>query len=88
MTPDDAAPTIARPAIVLLAAEGRARGFKCTLSFRRFLKKLGVPIAKPSGKTEFVRVADVDAAIERAFGPVKPANSEVAHALAILTGGR
>lgn len=73
-----------RPAWVLLAAEGAARGFKSTLAFRRFCRRSGIPI-NPVGKLQFVRPSDVDAVLE---GKREPSgDADVNHALQQLKRG-
>lgn len=53
----------ARPAWVLLGAEGRARGYRSTRSFRAWCVSHGVTIRTDSSRVSWVSPADVDAAI-------------------------
>lgn len=57
-----------RPGWVLLPTEAKHRGFKSTLSFRRWCKRNGVPIRR-SGRLEVVCPAEVDAIILRMKQP-------------------
>jgi len=54
--------TSERPAWVLLAAEGKERGFKNALAFRRWCKRNGVEI-RYSGRMEVVVPSEIDAAV-------------------------
>ena len=53
----------ARPAWVLLGAEGRARGYRSTRAFRAWCLTHGVTIRTDSSRVSWVSPADVDAAI-------------------------
>jgi hypothetical protein len=73
----------ARPEWMLLAAEGKARGFRNALAFRRWLKSHGVPIHKaPGEKAEWVRTSDVEAANDARFPRSAPAAPDLAAAAA------
>ncbi len=49
---------------VLLVHEARARGFRNALAFRRWCRRRKVPI-RADGKFQWVRPAEVDAAVSR-----------------------
>jgi hypothetical protein len=86
--------TTARPGAVLIAVEAKNRGFKTVDTFRRWCRRLNVPVHL-TGRRAFVCPADIDRAIvaaPTAPPPATPPRAAVADAVSTIIartrGGR
>jgi len=71
-----AASLVFPPRWVLLREEGRQRGFKNTLAFRRWCRRHDVPI-RTDGRFQWVASSDVDAVVARLSPQGTPSQDDV-----------
>jgi hypothetical protein len=79
-------PALSPPEYVTLALEAARRGFRNPLALRRFCLRLAVRL-HVVGRKQFVRPAEIDAAIAREASPDRASvSANVSHIVALLKG--